>query len=84
MKHDCPIPGCEARVPNTLLMCNAHWLAVPKSQRRDVNRTWRRFSRANDAPRGEYADVVEALNTYRDACDAAVKTVAESELPLCQ
>lgn len=62
-------------------MCVSHWLAVPKAQRTDVNRTWRAYKRSRAAEPADYQEQHENLAAYRDARDAAIKTVAESELP---
>lgn len=80
MKQPCSIPCCNVQIASGLLMCPAHWLAVPKTLRTNVNRSWRFFNRSMDGTREE---IGAAIDQYRDACQAAIKSVYESELPLC-
>lgn len=40
--HRCPGPGCPKQVPDNLLMCSAHWYAVPIALRKVVWREYRR------------------------------------------
>lgn len=79
-KHACPIPGCTEYVHDDLLMCSPHWLATPASLRRDVKRTWRALVRARALTPAEF---LAARRVHLQACNAAVDTVARSELPVC-
>jgi hypothetical protein len=40
--HDCPVGGCQHRIPHFLLMCKAHWALVPAEIQRSVYRAWSR------------------------------------------
>ena len=39
--HECPGPGCKARVPVDMLACKRHWYQVTAGTRARVWRTYR-------------------------------------------
>lgn len=78
--HHCPIPGCTKKIADALLLCPQHWLAVPRSIRTEVNKTWRAFNRSMHGSRDEIA---AALHAHQEASDAAIRVVTQSELPVC-
>ncbi len=45
----CPVRGCAALVPASLLMCKPHWAMVPKRQQAAVHAAWRNFTKASRA-----------------------------------
>ena len=67
MPHRCHAIGCEAEVPPTMLMCRAHWFAVPKPLRKDVWRLYRRGQEITKDPSPEY------LAAARAAIDAVAR-----------
>jgi hypothetical protein len=38
-KQNCPIDGCEQKIPNALLMCRRRWFMVPKPLRDAIKQT---------------------------------------------
>jgi len=44
--HQCPAPGCEARVPPGMLTCRPDWYRVPKPLRSAV---WRAYGTGQGA-----------------------------------
>ena len=46
-KHDCPAPGCKARVMPAMLGCRTHWFQLPQDLRNAINRTYRRGQERN-------------------------------------
>lgn len=69
MSHRCHAIGCDAQVPPAMLMCRAHWFAVPKPLRQEVWRLYRRGQEITKDPSPEYLA----------AARAAVDAVAASE-----
>lgn len=66
--HDCPAPGCSARLPGYLLACRAHWSQLPPPLRTAIGRAWvRRRRRPTDPDAvGAHLDlVVEAMEVWR-------------------
>jgi hypothetical protein len=59
-KHACAIPGCGEKISRRLLMCPAHWGAVPLPLQRAVYATWREGG----------------ASAYLAAREAAIKSVA--------
>ncbi len=58
--HECPAPGCEARVPYERLACRRHWFAIPKPLRDQLWLAWRHGSVAEHARvRAECVRVLE-------------------------
>ena len=51
--HECPGPGCTARVPRDMLACRTHWFQVDKPTR---DRVWAAY-RSSDI-----ADHVAAMD----------------------
>jgi hypothetical protein len=62
MSHDCPIEGCQQRVPNYKLLCGAHWLLVPTPLKRAVYAAWKNGKGAGS-------------EEHREACQAAIDFV---------
>jgi len=44
--HECPIEGCTARVPNTMLMCGRHWRRVSSPTSRELYAAYREQPRS--------------------------------------
>jgi len=63
----CPT-GCGRTVRPGHLMCRPCWGEVPRELQRDVNRTWRAWSR-------DIGDTA-AMQAYKDAREAALAAVA--------
>lgn len=61
-RHDCPVRGCKATVPNDMLMCGPHWQLVPKTLQKEV---WRAYKR------GKGAGSLELLSAQEAAIAAA-------------
>lgn len=40
--HTCPAPGCSVEVERSKLACPKHWWSIPKRERDEVWRTYRR------------------------------------------
>ena len=69
--HDCPITGCDVRVPLSMLMCPTHWREVPRDLQRAVNRAWN--ARKNARSSGK------AMRDHMQACEDAVASVEGRE-----
>lgn len=66
--HECPVEGCDTRVPTRLLMCRAHWYLVSPDLRDEVYIMLHRF--------GVYSDqLLEAQKTAIAAAEAADRDV---------
>lgn len=64
-KHDCPVDGCAAQVPRSMLMCARHWRLVPDALQSAVYRQWRRRQRDDDG----------AMADHLQACENAIAHV---------
>lgn len=60
--HDCPIDGCQQRVPHARLMCHRHWSMVPSRLGRAVYEAW-------DRGRGR------GTEEHESACERAIEAV---------
>lgn len=65
-RKGCEAPSCAESVARGMLMCRAHWFAVPAPIRSDVLRTWKLVQRV-----GSYGAWVD----YFDARNAAIASV---------
>lgn len=65
--HECPIDGCNRKVPDERLMCGPHWHRVPAQLQRRVYVTWGQRQR-------NPADVA-CVAEHRKACAEAVRCV---------
>lgn len=64
-RHECPIDGCDRRVPFQILTCYPHWRLVPRDLQRLVVRLWRDNPGADYlAAREEAIGVVNAKIDY--------------------
>jgi hypothetical protein len=57
--HDCPGPGCTARVPYEMLACRRHWRQVPQRLQNRVYATWEDSAYAR-WPLDEHAEAIQA------------------------
>jgi len=55
--HDCPGPGCKAKVPYEMLACRRHWRQVPQRLQNRVYATWKD---GDGAGSGEHTEAIEA------------------------
>lgn len=69
----CPVPGCERRVSNALLMCYPHWQRVPAPLQAGVYARYRAFLAARTTLIGPSID---ALKEAQRAAIASVNPVA--------
>lgn len=58
--HLCPAPGCDVRIPSSLLACRAHWFSIPRELRDELWKEYRR-SPFTDGYWAARADCLEAL-----------------------
>jgi hypothetical protein len=63
--HDCPAPGCPAKLPPTILACRAHWYALPNSLRKEVWRHYETGQRAGTLSAGYKAALQRAIDFWR-------------------
>lgn len=71
----CKVPNCPNKVRGGhLLLCLAHWRAVPLRLQMDVQRSWRNFEQATK-PNMQLA----CLRAYRAARDEAIAAVTPRE-----
>lgn len=68
----CQAVGCRASRRRSQFMCSAHWKALPKPLRDQVNGTWRAFQNRRH---GDHSAIVD----YREATDEARRWTAEGE-----
>jgi len=66
--HQCPGPGCEARVPADQLACRRHWFQVSKPARDEVWLAWRALQRDP----GMGGDPIAREEEHSRAMDAAI------------
>lgn len=66
---NCPVPHCETRIDESLVVCSPHWRLIPHSLRARVKDRY-----AGGAGVGTAA--------YREAVDAAVESVADRRIPV--
>jgi hypothetical protein len=59
--HECPAPGCEARVPFERFACRQHWFALPKAMQR---RIWRAY---RDGSLAEHVDAMEEARAWLES-----------------
>lgn len=73
MKHKCKAIGCQAMIPDTLLMCSTHWRMVPRGLREDVLAKWKAFRKAMaSGDCGEASDAGTALRKAQTIAQQAV------------
>lgn len=58
--HECPAPGCAARVSNEMFACRRDWYRLPRSLRDAI---WRTYNAGGGAP--HEAAMVDAIDWYR-------------------
>lgn len=68
----CPVGGCGRAVTRGLLMCASCWMEVTHDLRRDIETTWRTYSRTHRD---------KDWHGYKAAFDAAVDHVREQNKP---
>lgn len=56
-RHECPVPGCSARVRPGLMMCGAHWGKVTPTTQGAVYEAWNRLRRGERDGVGAYRSV---------------------------
>lgn len=57
MPHTCHAHGCQTPVPESLVMCRAHWFAVPKRLRDAIWSEYRRGQEFDKSPSSRYMAV---------------------------
>jgi hypothetical protein len=65
VKHKCPVDGCEAMVPRSMLMCARHWRLVPTDLQKSV---WRGYLEARGSE-GHLAACLAATNAVNSALE---------------
>ena len=64
MTHPCLWPGCPARVQIQLLMCRAHWFALPKRLRDPIRAAYRPGQEVDFDPSDAYMDAPIAVRDW--------------------
>lgn len=64
MKHLCHWPNCKKEVPPALWGCRRHWLALPKTLRDEVWRTYRKGQEIDKSPSQEYLEVAWKVQAW--------------------
>lgn len=58
--HLCHARSCPVPVPPRMLMCKAHWFALPHHVRRNIWRLYRPGQEIDKRPSKEYLDAMNA------------------------
>ena len=75
--HECYAEGCEATIPNRMLMCYPHWKRVPKSLQDDVYDTWNALHDENPHNTMSLDVLDRAYRAARDNARDSVKAMAK-------
>lgn len=65
--HNCPIPGCGAKIAATKLLCARHWSRVPRELQTRVYSAYRQRRADDDA----------SIKEHRAAARAAIQAARE-------
>lgn len=68
--HDCPAPGCSARVERSRLACVRHWYMIPKPLRDNVWNAYRYKGMGSE----EHVEAVSAAIDWLEANVAATSS----------
>lgn len=72
----CAAPGCDAAIPESHLMCAAHWRALPPAVRLEVDASYKSLRRVCAS-----AEFLAAVARYRLARQAAIRHFAATDAP---